>query len=72
MTRPLDLRAGDMVDLEGDPYADPDHDIQSFQFLYMEVTVVEQETPECVRVNFADWDSCGFPVDHELTRREGL
>lgn len=64
-----DLQEGDLVDLEGDPYADPRRDHPEFEFEYQEVLTVEQETPECVAVGF-DFDVIGFPTNHVLTVME--
>jgi hypothetical protein len=70
-----DLQPGDRVDLEGDAFADPDY-IPSgedapegymgsrFQFEFERVMEVEQETPDCIRVDFESGFSCGFPPDH--------
>lgn len=67
----LDLRPGDRVDLEGDPYADPDASQSeegnpAFQYEYQVVESVELETPHCVLVHFEGWDACGFPVKHRV------
>lgn len=59
-----DLVAGDLVDLEGDPYADED---PTWEFEYGEVEDTERETDDCVRVDFANGGSIGFPPDHLLT-----
>lgn len=66
MVMAKDVKVGDLVDLEGDPYADPDSDILYFQDQYMEVGEVDQETPECVAIGFEGFDLVGFPTDHEL------
>jgi hypothetical protein len=67
-----DLREGDMVDLEGDPYADAETDCEDcqtihdmFAYEFSIVFSVEQETPECVAVGF-DHDVVGFPTNHTL------
>ena len=57
------LRPGDLVDLKGDRFADGGD--AAFDYEYAEVLDVEQETPECVRVDF-DFDSVGFPAKHEV------
>lgn len=68
------LVEGDLVDLEGDPFVsisdDPDHAscLINLEFEYCVVAGTEQETPSCIRVDFDNWDSCGFPPDH-LVRR---
>jgi hypothetical protein len=66
--RAADINVGDLIDLESDLYADPNHDQTPFEFLFMEVAGVERETPDCVRIDFEGWDSCGFPPDHLLKR----
>ena len=60
-----DLKPGMYVDLEGDEYADPSNDNPHLKYEYALVLDTEQETPTCVRVDFAH-DSVGFPNDHEL------
>jgi hypothetical protein len=72
------LRPDDLVDLEGDPYADAPcnepgctcHDIRAInhQYEYSQVDSIEQETPDCIVVHFINDDSYGFPPDH-LVRR---
>lgn len=63
-----ELREGDLVDLEDDRYADPDRDSRVFPYELAVVLGSEQETPECVRVDF-DHDSVGFPTNHYVYRR---
>jgi hypothetical protein len=62
------IRVSDMVDLEGDSYADPDPtDIDSpWQFEYGAVVSIERETPTCVRLDFHNCESVGFPPGHML------
>lgn len=60
------IRAGDLVDLRGDPFADPKHDHALFQFELAEVVEIEQETPSCVAIGFEGFDIVGFPTDHLL------
>lgn len=60
-----DLAVGNMVDLEGDVFADPTGDNICFEISYAEVLGVESETPTCVRVDF-DILSVGFPPHHLL------
>ncbi len=72
-----ELVPGDRIDLEGDPYADPKggtfHGLHESMYGFVES--VEQETKGCVRVDFQDSPSVGFPAEHELKvldRREHL
>jgi len=60
-----EIREGDMVDLQGDVFADPAGDHVCFEFLYQTVHEAERETPSCVRIDFDNF-SCGFPPSHVL------
>jgi hypothetical protein len=66
-----DLRPGDMIDLEDDPYADPDQDSARHIVFECEYAVVieppEQETPDCTLVH-TDAGSFGFPRGHLVPR----
>jgi hypothetical protein len=66
MVKVKDLRERDYVDLEGDPYADPQSDKPEYEFEYAIVAGIERETPTCVRVDFETGNSVGFPPDHEV------
>jgi hypothetical protein len=59
------LRPGQLVDLAGDPFADPHQDHPRYEWEFMEVVEVERESPNCIRVAFED-DSIGFPPSHVL------
>lgn len=61
------LQAGDIVDLEGDQYADtPSNDLAvSFEFEYAEVDEVEREGSTVV-VHFTNSTSVGFPEGHRV------
>lgn len=63
-----DLKAGDMIDLQGDPIADaprsPDSHWSSFEFEYALVGAVIHETPNCVILFIDGDDRYGFPPDH--------
>ena len=69
--RVIDLRVGDRVDLESDPFADPEgythgpHNSANpeFAFEFLVVEHIARETDDCVRVDFNGF-SCGFPPDH--------
>ena len=62
-----DLKRGDLVDLEGDRFADPQGNNPMFQTELMHVTNVTRETEACTAVAFEGWDVCGFPPDHVVT-----
>lgn len=62
--RAADLRTGDLLDLEGDPIADPDGAVP-FKAEYFAVTGREMEKPDCCRVDFDD-RSVRFPPDHPV------
>lgn len=64
--RAIDLIEGDLVDLEGDQYADPDNDNPSYPYLLHTVSYIEQETDNCVAVTFEGGPTVGFPIDHQL------
>jgi hypothetical protein len=66
LTQVRRLQPGDLVDLEGDPYAATQTEVwrTSDEYLYAEVIGIEQETPECIRVDFESHPSIGFPTDH--------
>lgn len=80
MKKPVkDLVEGDRVDLEHDEYArmcshgdnctDPgqhESDLIFDQCEYAIVSGIEQETPDCIRVDFDNRESVGFPTDHEV------
>lgn len=59
-----DLIIGDLVDLEGDPYADPDRDNPSMKYEYAHVAARRWEGRACVVVTFEGIDEIGFPPDH--------
>lgn len=57
-----ELEPGDLVDLQGDRYADNGNHPE-FEFEYCEVGELVVENTNCVLVHF-DKISCGFPPDH--------
>jgi hypothetical protein len=65
MTKAIDLQPGDMLDLEGHPYADPDRDEPSLEFEYAVVLEIELETPGCVLVT-TDVVTFGCPPDLDI------
>lgn len=73
VTKPArEVKAGDLLNLEGDPYADPKRDNALFECEYVEVAFVEQETPECVLMGIEGFDWVGFPTEHPLKVRVPL
>ena len=58
------IQAGDIVDLEGDMYADPAHRHVILESEYVTVVGAERETIKCVRIDFDGFDSVGFPAHH--------
>lgn len=67
MIRARDIREGDVLDLEGDPFADcplRDH-TNTFEFEYQEVHEVTEETPNCILIGGDGW-LVGFPPDHRI------
>jgi len=71
LTKVKDLKEGDLIDLEGDIYADPKHDRLEFQCLACFVETVEPETPDCVAVWIEGLDCFGFPPDHRVWKIVG-
>lgn len=67
------LKVGDLIDLAGDPYADPKGNNPTFEFEYVNVgdlygeSAGEQETPKCYRLDY-DGGSCGFPTGHRVRK----
>jgi hypothetical protein len=60
-----DLKRGMMVDLQGDPFADPEQENHSYEFEYAVVEDPDPD-PDMVVVEFRDGSLVGFPPDHEL------
>ena len=63
MVMAVELKAGDLMNLEDDKYADPDGTNQTFPYEYVVVDRVVIESKECVRVE-TEVDHFGFPPDH--------
>jgi len=61
-----EIRPGDIVDLEGDPIADPDGDNACFECEYQTVCQVDRETPDCVVIYLEGASGYGFPPDHPI------
>jgi hypothetical protein len=66
----IDLEDGDLVDLEGDEYADPNRDHIEFECEYQVVCFHELETKDCVAIGFEGFDIVGFPPCHMLEVKE--
>ena len=61
------IRIGDLVDLENDPYADPQHDNPTYPYEYVVCCEIEHETPWCIVLGFEGAGGVvGFPPDHDL------
>jgi hypothetical protein len=67
-----DLQEGMFVDLEANPFNVCDvpgctiHGLEGvYDYEYAVVEGIEQETPECVRVDF-EGDSIGFPTGYQV------
>jgi len=58
-----DLKAGDVLDLEGDPIADPSHTNVLLENEFQVVDEIEAETTACTVVYCQDF-SCGFQSNH--------
>lgn len=65
MTRVDELREGDCVDLEGDPFSDPDGDDPRFETEYAVVEAVEFETENCIVIHYGN-HACGYPPNHRV------
>jgi hypothetical protein len=66
------LQPGDLVDLQGDKYADADTTQHpEWEFEFETVAVVEQEAANCFLVHFESGFACGFPPHHEVEVQEG-
>ena len=65
--RPVsEIVPGDIIDLESDRFADPDHDNPVFQCEYVMVTEVVKETPDCTVLYIDGVDGFGFPPEHKV------
>lgn len=73
LVRADQVKVGDLLDLEGDRFADPENGggvelpTNAFEFELAEVTEVELETADCVRIGGLGF-CVGFPVGHMLKR----
>ncbi len=60
-----ELKEGDMIDLEGDKFADPNNDNAALECEYCIVEGIEQETPECI-VIYTQHVNVAVPTDHPI------
>lgn len=60
-----ELKIGDLVDLENDPFAD-DEKNPEFEFEFQEIEAIKIETPHCTVVYFVNAPCIGFPPNHEV------
>lgn len=58
-----ELKPGDLVDLEGDTFADKSKHPE-FEFEFQEVMQIDPETPDCTAVYFSGGACVGFPPSH--------
>lgn len=58
-----EVKVGDMLDLEGDPHADPGRDNIMLEHELATVLEIDHEGTGCT-VLYCDGISCGFPPDH--------
>lgn len=59
------VKKGDMLDLSGDPYADPNSRNRRLCDAYVEVLDVEQDGPASVKIRWAGGE-LRFPIEHEV------
>lgn len=71
-TRADALKAGDIVDLENDYYADREGDTFLYEFECQTVCHIKRETPECIAIGFENGPLVGFPPDHMIMRPDGV
>ncbi len=57
------IRPGQLVDLDGDPFADQHRDHRRYEWEFMEGLETEPESPDRIRVASQD-DTVGFPSTH--------
>lgn len=57
------IKEGDLLDLEGDLYADPEWNTDNLTYEFQEVFEIERERDDCI-VLHTSYGSFGFPPDH--------
>jgi hypothetical protein len=61
------IGTGDLIDLEGDQFADPDCNHPALASEYAQVIEVEEEDGgRCIAISFEGFDIVGFPRNHLL------
>lgn len=65
--RAENIKVGDLIDLYGDPFADPNRDPGlAFEFEYAWVMEpIDVESSDCV-VIYTDSGAFGFPINHQF------
>lgn len=58
-----EVTVGDMLDLEGDAFADPKHDNIALEHEVAVVLEIKHKAPDCIAL-YCDGIACGFPPDH--------
>lgn len=62
------VKAGDLIELTGDKYADPDYPngeyLNAMQEFGVALHDAYRETPECTTLHIEDIDLFGFPTGH--------
>lgn len=61
-----DLMVGDMIDLAGDQYADPEGDNIAYDCEYAVVCEITRETSSCTVIHCEGGPSIGFPPEHMI------
>jgi hypothetical protein len=61
----------DLVDLENDPFADPEKNNPLYEFEYMTVDRIEKETDQVMIVYFYNGPTIAFPKDHIVKIKVG-
>ena len=61
-----EVKIGDMLDLAGDPIADPASSNVALEFELALVVEVERETPDCTLIGLEGLGAYGFPPGHQV------
>lgn len=65
-----DVKEGDLLDLHGDQYADPEADNTLLKSELAQVVEVNHETPRCISLGIEGFDLVGFPPHHYVWRKK--